>query len=57
MIASVRARYENGVLTPLEPLDIENGSEVTVSIEGIDQPFQHVEERRVVTLVHVIVVP
>ena len=25
MIASVKARYENGVLTPLEPLDLEDG--------------------------------
>ena len=40
MIASVKARYENGVLTPLEPLDIEDGSEVTVSIEKVDPPVQ-----------------
>ena len=33
MIANVRARYENGVLTPLEPLDLEEGKEVVVSIE------------------------
>ena len=40
MIASVKARYENGVLTPLEPLDLEDGREVTVSIEEIDPPVQ-----------------
>ena len=34
MTARVRARYANGVLTPLEPLDLEEGDEVTVSIEG-----------------------
>ena len=34
MTASVKARYANGVLTPLEPLDLEEGDEVTVSIEG-----------------------
>ena len=33
MIANVKARYENGVLTPLEPLDLEEGKEVVVSIE------------------------
>ena len=33
MIAHVKARYENGVLTPLEPLDLEEGAEVTVSVE------------------------
>ena len=40
MIASVKARYENGVLTLLEPLDLEDGREVTVSIEEIDPPVQ-----------------
>ena len=34
MTASVKARYANGVLTPLEPLDLEEGDEVTVLIEG-----------------------
>ena len=34
MVASVKARYANGVLTPLEPLDLEEGEEVTLSIEG-----------------------
>ena len=33
MIANVKARYANGVLTPLEPLDLEEGKEVVVSIE------------------------
>ena len=33
MIAHVKARYENGVLTPLQPLDLEEGAEVTVSGE------------------------
>ena len=28
MIANIKARYENGVLTPLEPLDLEVGAEV-----------------------------
>ena len=30
---TVRVRYENGVLIPLEPLDLEEGIEVTVSLE------------------------
>ena len=33
MIASVRARYSNGALVPLEPLDLEEGREVMVSVE------------------------
>ena len=38
MIANVKARYSNGVLTPLEPLDLEEGREVVVSIEEEPQP-------------------
>ena len=30
----VRAKYEKGVLTPLEPLDLEEGKEVTVFVGG-----------------------
>ena len=33
MIASVKARYSNGALVPLEPLDLEEGKEVVVSVE------------------------
>ncbi len=33
-MTAVRAKYENGVLTPLEPLDLEDGAEVMVSVEG-----------------------
>ena len=33
MIVNVKARYADGVLTPLEPLDLDEGKEVMVSIE------------------------
>ena len=33
MIANVKARYTNGILMPLEPVDLAEGAEVTVSIE------------------------
>ena len=33
-MTAVRAKYENGVLTPLEPLDLAEGAEVMVSVEG-----------------------
>ena len=36
MTTHVRARYANGVLTPLEPLDLKEGAEVTVSVEEDD---------------------
>ena len=38
MIANVKARFSNGVLTPLEPLDLEEGKEVVVSIEDARSP-------------------
>ena len=38
MIATVKARYSDGVLTPLEPLDLEEGEEVMVSIEDASSP-------------------
>ena len=37
-MATVRARYEKGVLTPLEPLDLEEGKEVVVSVEDASRP-------------------
>ena len=37
-MATVRARYEKGVLTPLEPLDLEEGKEVVVSVEDTPAP-------------------
>ena len=34
-MATIRARYEKGVLTPLEPLALEEGMEVMVSVEDV----------------------
>ena len=33
MANNVKARYTNGALVPLEPLDLEEGQEVMVSVE------------------------
>ena len=35
MTTTVKATYANGVLTPSEPLDLEEGEQVTVSIEEV----------------------
>ncbi len=35
MKASVKARFTNGILMPLEPLDLEEGQEVVVSVEEV----------------------
>ena len=34
MVIQVRARYANGVLTPFEPLDLEEGAVVELCLEG-----------------------
>ena len=39
-MATIRARYEKGVLTPLEPLDLEEGREVDVYVPALEQPQQ-----------------
>ncbi len=36
-MATVRARYEKGVLTPLEPLELEEGVEVVVAVDGMTE--------------------
>ena len=45
MIANVKARYENGVLTPLDPLDLEEGEEVTVRVSKPTTPNTEAAER------------
>ena len=34
MITNIRARFSEGVLTPLDPLDLPEGEEVTLHIEN-----------------------
>ncbi len=52
-MATVRARYEKGVLTPLEPLEIEDGAEVLVAVERMvpdrtdnDNPLSSTDDAR-----------
>ena len=40
MTAIVKARYESGVLRPLEPLGLEEGQKVTVSVAQVPQSDQ-----------------
>ncbi|GBF09937.1 hypothetical protein apy_16620 [Aeropyrum pernix] len=40
----VRARYEKGVLRPLEPLELSEGEEVLVRIERLKEKEKIVEE-------------
>jgi len=43
-IKVVRARYEGGVLRPLEPLELSEGEEVLVRIERLEEREKIVEE-------------
>ena len=43
MAKKLRAKFTNGVLTPLDKLDLEEGTEVTVSID--DEPELTTEDR------------
>lgn len=43
-MATVRARYEKGVLTPLEPLDLEEGAEVTVVMAVTEEEAATIEQ-------------
>ena len=38
MISNVRARFSKGTLVPLEPIELEEGEEVLVSIEETPNP-------------------
>ena len=40
----VRVRYENGVLKPLEPLDIEEGKELIVEIIDVEERRKIIEK-------------
>ena len=44
MLRTVNAKYANGVLTPLEPLDLEEGSEVVLNIEIAPAPVNKSDE-------------
>ena len=46
MIANVKARFLKGVLTPLEPLDLEEGKVVVVSIEDARSPDKAIRSLR-----------
>ena len=43
----VKAKYANGALMPHAPLDLEEGAEVTLSVESVDEPS--LEERIKIT--------
>ena len=37
MCKKIKAKYTDGMLVPLMPLDLEEGAEVTLSVESVDE--------------------
>ena len=54
MRASVKARYANGVFTPLEPVDLDEGTEVLVSVGDTAAELTSAEEGHGDSLAHLI---
>jgi len=44
MAKTIRVRYENGVLKPLEPVELNEGEEVIIRIERLEERRKIVEE-------------
>ncbi len=45
MLRTIKARYRNGVIEPLEKLDLADGAEITVTLGDVPSPLSE-EERR-----------
>ncbi len=46
MAKAVKARYRNGVLEPLEPLDLRDGEEVVVKIINVEERRKAIRKYR-----------
>jgi len=44
MFRAIRAKYEKGVLKPLEPIELEEGEEVLIKIEKLEDRRKIVDE-------------
>ncbi len=44
MLRAIRAKYEKGVLKPLEPIELEEGEEVLIRIEKLEDRRKIVDE-------------
>ena len=46
MLKTIRARYRNGLIEPLEEIDLADGAEITVTLEEISPSLSEEERRR-----------
>ncbi len=54
MTTTVKATYADGVFTPVEPVDLEEGAEVIVSMEGGPRESADAAEGNGASLLHLI---
>ena len=46
MLKTIRARYRNGLIEPLEKIDLADGTEISITIDSGPQMSQEERERR-----------
>jgi len=46
LLKTIRARYRNGLIEPLETIDLAEGAEITITLEDVSPPLSEEERRR-----------
>lgn len=46
MLKTIKARYRNGLIEPLEKIDLADGVEITITLEDVSTPLSEEERRR-----------
>lgn len=46
MLKTIKARYRNGLIEPLEKIDLADGVEITITLEDVSTPLSEAERRR-----------
>ncbi len=46
MPKTIKAVFRNGLIEPLEPLDLNDGAEITVTLEDMSPPLSEEERRK-----------
>ena len=46
MLKTIKARYQNGVIEPLEEIDLADGTEISITIDSRPSMSQEERERR-----------
>ena len=45
MLKTIKARYRNGLIEPLEVIDLAEGAEITITLEDTSPPLSEAERR------------